>query len=82
MPIHMISAILGHKKEDTTNGYMSVTGEEFLKTTKAIRGLAPVPSKAMENPCEEEIYNYFRNLDDVQRKAFMLNLMTIQYESA
>lgn len=82
MPIHVISAILGHKEEDTTNRYMSVTGEEFLKTTKAIRGLAPVPSKAPENLCDAEILAYFKSLDATQRKAFMLNLMDIQYESA
>lgn len=82
MPIHVISAILGHKEENTTNRYMSVTGEEFLKTTKAIRGLAPVPSKAPENLCDAEILAYFKSLDATQRKAFMLNLMDIQYESA
>ncbi len=82
MPTHMISAILGHKKEDTTNGYMSVTGEEFLKTTKAIRGLVPAQSKVMENSCEEGICEYFRELDAVQRKTLMLKLMDIQYESA
>ena len=82
MPIHVISAILGHKEEDTTNRYMSVTGEEFLKTTKAIRGLAPMPSKAPENICDDEILAYFKSLDSAQRNAFMYRFIEILSESA
>ena len=82
MPLYVISAILGHKEEDTTNRYMSVTGEEFLKTTKAIRSLASVPNKAPKNLCDDEIFAYFKSLDAAQRKVFMHNLMDIQYESA
>lgn len=82
MPVYMISTIMGHNDENTTQGYMSVTGEEFYSATKAIRGLAPVPSKAPENLCEAEIYEYFKTLDAAKRKTFMLNLMDIQYESA
>ncbi len=82
MPIHVISAILGHKEEDTTNRYMSVTGEEFLKTTKAIRGLAPVPNKAPENLCNDEIFAYFKSLDSAQRNAFMYRFIEILSESA
>jgi integrase len=79
---HMIAAIMGHKNVDTTQGYMSVTGEEFYRDTKAIRGLAPMPSKAPQNICDDEIFAYFKSLDATQRKAFMHNLMDIQYESA
>lgn len=79
---HMIAAVMGHKNVDTTQGYMSVTGEEFYSATKEIRGLAPMPSKAPENLSEAEIFAYFKTLDAAQRKSFMHNLMDIQYESA
>ena len=79
---HMIAAVMGHKDVDTTQGYMSVTSEEFYSATKAIRGLTPVPNKAPENLCDDEIFAYFKSLDATQRKAFMHNLMDIQYESA
>lgn len=79
---HMIAVIMGHKNVDTTQGYMSVTGEEFYSATKEIRGLGTVPSKVPENLCDDEIFAYFKSLDATQRKAFMHNLMDIQYESA
>ena len=79
---HMIAAVMGHKNVGTTQGYMSITSEEFYRDTKGIRGLAPMPSKAPENLCDAEIFAYFKSLDAAQRKAFMLNLMDIQYESA
>lgn len=82
MPVHMISAILGHKDEDTTNGYMSVTSEEFYSATKEIRGLGTVPSKAPENLGNAEILAYFESLDAAQRNAFLYSLMEIQCKSA
>lgn len=82
LPEYIISAILGHKTPDTTNGYMSVTGDEFYSATDKIRGLDSVPSQAPENLCEAAIVEYFKSLDSVQRNAFMYRFIEILSESA
>ena len=82
LPEYIISAILGHKTPDTTNGYMSVTGNEFYSATDGIRGLDFAPSQTSENLCDAAILNYFKTLDATQRKIFMYNFLEILSESA
>ena len=82
LPEHIISGILGHKTPKTTNGYMSVTGDEFYSATDGIRGLDSVPSQTSENLCDAAILEYFKSLDAAQRKVFMYNFLEILSESA
>lgn len=73
IPEHIISAMLGHKNETTTEMYMKIDYSEFDAATSAYRGKAPAP-----NPIQIEDHDsleaYLKTLDKAALQNVMLSI--------
>ena len=75
MPEYIISAMLGHKNETTTEKYMRINYSEFASATYGYRGLKKsVPAASAEIQSQEALEVYLKTLDKEGLKKAMASV--------
>lgn len=73
IPSHVISAMLGHKNESTTEKYMKIDYAEFDLATSAYRGKATAPQTVSIDD-NEALEAYLKTLDKAALQNVMLSV--------
>ena len=66
---HLISAIVGHKSEETTEGYMRVSAGEFFLATNHIRNSKRFAENGCFDATDFDFQEYIKTLDKKSLKA-------------